>query len=185
MAHAATTLMTVEEFARLPDGNVRCELVRGEVIEMTPSAAESGRIGSRIAIRLGAFVEAHELGITYIPDAGFLLARDPDTVRVPDVAFVTKQRAGLHPPVEGCFPGAPDLAVEVVSPTDKMTDILEKVEEYLAAGTQIVWVVVPKRPEVYIYRSTGGPEVVGADGTLTGEPILPGFSVAVAEVFAR
>jgi len=75
MAHAATTLMTVEEFARLPDGNVRCELVRGEVIEMTPSAAESGRIGSRIAIRLGAFVEAHELGITYIPDAGFLLAR--------------------------------------------------------------------------------------------------------------
>ncbi|MBM3477299.1 MAG: Uma2 family endonuclease [Armatimonadetes bacterium] len=185
MAQATTTLMTVEEFERLPDNGVRCELVRGEVIEMTPSAAESGRIGSRIAIRLGAFVEAHELGITYIPEAGFRLARDPDTVRVPDVAFVTKRRAGLHPPVEGCFPGAPDLAVEVLSPTDRMADVLEKVEEYLAAGTQIVWVVVPTRREVYVYRPAGAVEVVGADGTLAGEPVIPGLSIAVAEIFAH
>jgi Uma2 family endonuclease len=185
MAQATTTLMTVEEFSRLPDDNLRWELVRGEVIEMTPSAAESGRIGARIAMRVDAYAEARELGITYVPEAGFLLARDPDTVRVPDVAFVTKQRAGLHPPVEGCFPGAPDLAVEVVSPTDAMTDVLEKVEEYLAAGTQIVWVVVPPRQEVYVYRPTGGVEVVGADGKLIGDPVLPGLSIAVAEIFAR
>jgi Uma2 family endonuclease len=179
-----TALMTAEEFEQLPD-NMRCELVRGEVIEMTPSAAESGLIGSRIVVRLGAFVEAGDLGITYVPEAGFLLRRDPDTVRVPDVAFVVKARAALHPPLEGAFPGPPDLAVEVVSPSDRMRDVLEKVEEYLAAGTQIVWVVLPTRREVYVYRGGGGLDVVGEAGTLTAETILPGLAIPVADIFRR
>ncbi|MBM3477300.1 MAG: Uma2 family endonuclease [Armatimonadetes bacterium] len=185
MAHATTTLMTAEELQRLPDNGVRSELVRGAVIEMTPSAAESGRIGAEIAGRLWAFVRGGDLGIVYVPGAGFQLAEDPDTVREPDVAFVGKERAGLHPPLSGFFPGAPDLAVEVVSPTDRATDLHAKVRDYLEAGTRIVWVVYPEEREVVVYGAGGDTRTVSENGMLTGDPVLPGLSIPVGELFAR
>jgi Uma2 family endonuclease len=184
MAQQTRTLMTAEQLESLPDDNLRRELVRGEVIEMTPAAAESGRIGGRIAMSIGAHAAAGDLGIMYIPDAGFLLAHDPDTVRMPDVAFVAKRRAALHPPAAGFFPGAPDLAVEVVSPTDSATDLQLKVTEYLEAGTQLVWVVYPTTRQVAVYTPGMEVTVIPEGGTLLGDPVLPGLSIPVAEIFA-
>jgi len=177
--------MTAEELQRLTDDGVRSELVRGEVIEMTPSAAESRAVGNEIAFRLTAFVKAGHLGRVYIPDAGFVVARDPDSVRVPDVAFVSRERAGLHPPIRGFLPGAPDLAVELVSPTDRATDLHAKVTDYLEAGTRIVWVVYPEEREVVVYGAGGDTRTVAQNGTLTGDPVIPGLSIPVGELFAQ
>ncbi len=184
MAQATQTLMTAEEFALLP-GDGRRELVKGEVIEMTPGAVESARISSRLTIRIGAFVEQHRLGATYTSEPGFVLSRNPDCVRAPDVAFVRKERLPQEPQLEGFFEGAPDLAVEVVSPTDRATDIGAKVGEYLQSGTELVWVVYPKERRVWVYRSLTEASSVGEGGVLTGDPVLPGLAIPVADIFAR
>ncbi len=183
MAQTTTALMTVEEFERLPDGNVRRELVRGEVIEMTPGGYDHSTVGARI---IGALIQAAgHLGEVVSADCGFILADDPSTVRMPDAGFVRRGRVPDATGRELLFRGAPDLAVEVVSPSDTMAELLQKVGEYLEAGTSLVWVVVPSRREVYVYRPVGAPEVIGDDGVLTGDPVLPGLSIGVADLFAR
>jgi Uma2 family endonuclease len=185
MAQETKTLMTAEEFAKLPDNGMRRELVRGEVIEMTPTAAESGRISMRIALRLGTFVEEKRAGACYTAEAGFTIARDPDAVRAPDVAFVRRDRLPEEPLTEGFFPGAPDLAVEVVSPTDQAVDVQEKVNDYLKAGTSLVWVVYPRLRQVVVHRSLAESFTVEEGGTLTGDPVLPDLSIPVKEIFAQ
>jgi Uma2 family endonuclease len=184
MAQETKTLMTAEELGSLPDGNLRRELVRGEMIEMTPAAAESGRVSMRIGSRVDTFVGAQGLGAVYTAEAGFVLSSDPDTVRAPDVAFVARERALAHRSTEGFFPGAPDLAVEVVSPTDSATDLQLKVTEYLEAGTQLVWVVCPATRQVAVYTPGMEVTIVTEGGTLLGGPVLPGLSIPVAEIFA-
>jgi Uma2 family endonuclease len=185
MPQDTKTVLTAEEFAALPDNGVRCELVRGEVIEMTPASAESGRVSMRIGLRVAAFVEARGAGATYTAEAGFVLARDPDCVRAPDIAFVAKGRLPGTLAPEGFFPSAPDLAVEVVSPTDRGSDIEEKVAEYLEAGTRLVWVVYPDLRRVRVYRAPSESFTVGEGGTLSGDPVLPGLAIPVTDIFAR
>ena len=185
MAQEAKTLMTAEEFARLPDNGMRRELVRGEVIEMTPAAAESGRISMRVALRLGNFVEERGAGACYTAEAGFIIARDPDVVRAPDVAFVRGDRLPDRPSAEGFFPGPPDLAVEVVSPSDQAAEVQEKVNDYLKSGTSLVWVVYPKLRQVQVHRSLAESFIVEEDGTLSGEPVLPDLSIPVKDIFAQ
>lgn len=126
--------------------------------------------------------EAHGLGDVVGPDTGFVLSRDPDTVRSPDIAFVRAARVPADRP-KGFFPGAPDLAVEVLSPSDAMSEVEEKVDEYFAGGTELVWVVNPRRKSVNVYRRDGTSVTLRGDDTLDGGDVLAGFSGKIADVF--
>jgi Uma2 family endonuclease len=184
MAQETRTLVTVEEFERLRDEDVRRELVRGEVIEVTPSGAEHSMIGAGIAAELRRAARAGGWGQAFGADCGFILAAEPGSVRAPDAAFVRTARLPSGRVPKSFFPGAPDLAVEVVSPDDTAAELHAKVGEYFAAGAQLVWVVYPEGREVYVYRSAAEIEVVGVGGILGGDPVLPGLSIPVAEIFA-
>jgi Uma2 family endonuclease len=181
----ATTnsITTAEELLRAAPNLGRCELVRGELVMNSPAGAQHGRVVARITIRLGAFVEERGLGELYGAETGFLIARDPDTVRAPDVAFVCTERARLEPR-KGYFEVAPDLAVEVLSPDDRAGEVLAKVYAWLDAGCRAVWVVDPESRTVTAYRSRTQITALGPSDQLTGEDVVPGFSIPVADVFA-
>ncbi len=181
---STTTVMTAEELLDLPDDGQRHELVRGELRTMTPAGFRDGRIAVRVAARLDAHVEQRALGVVVAAETGFRIARSPDTVRAPDAAFVAEHRL---PPVEeqhGFLDLAPDLVVEVVSPSDRAGDVLAKAQDWLAAGVQIVWVVHPAQRLVVVHAADGSVLHVGADGELDGGAVLPGLHLPVAELFA-
>ncbi len=177
--------MTAEELAKLPDNGMRRELVRGEVIEMAPSGAERSAIGAHAVAALVQLANETETGTAFGADCGFILAEDPDVVRVPDASFVLRRRLTQGRPPEGFFPGPPDLAVEVVSPTDQAADVQEKVNDYLKAGTSLVWVIYPSLRQVRVHKSLAESFTVEEDGTLKGDPILPDLSIPVKEIFAQ
>lgn len=164
----------------------RCELVRGELVMMTPAGFNHGRVASKLALLVGRFVSDHDLGITLAAETGFLISKDPDTVRAPDLAFLGKERLN-EAPESGFFPGAPDLAVEVVSPSDRSADVQDKVQGWLAAGAVQVWVVDPGTRTVSIHRGRGSAAVVTVfgehDQLAAGEP-LPGLRLRVADIFS-
>lgn len=161
-------------------GDGRRELVRGEVFEMTPAGSKHGAVSLRIGSRLAQHAEAHGLGVVYAAETGFLLARDPDTVRAPDVAFVRRERAV---DTDGYFPGAPDLAVEVVSPHDSYSDLLAKVHDWLTHGAREVWVADPRLGTVVVHRPGGQVVELDAVGVLDRGDLLPGFALAVRDCF--
>lgn len=132
---------------------------------------------------LDPFVLAHGLGEVFADGVGYILARGPDLVRIPDVSFIARERlpAGVVP--EGFIPGAPDLAVEIVSPGDRAEEIYGKVREYLGAGTRLVWVVWPRYRAVTAYTPDGQVRELGQDDELDGGDVLPGFQARVAELF--
>jgi Uma2 family endonuclease len=175
---------TLSEYERLPedDGNL-VELVEGRLVrEPRPNAEHSWLMGE-LTGRIREHVRKRRLGVT-LPEAGFVLADDPPTVRGPDIAFIA--RANLPP---GGFPRAfwtipPDLAVEIVSPSNTRAEIREKVLEYLDAGTRFVWVVEPRTRSVTAYRSRTQVRVVAGSDTLDGHDVLPGFRLRLDELFA-
>jgi len=178
-----TDFITTADALLNAPGLGRCELIRGELIMMSPSGFEHGRLASRIDRRLGDFVEKNALGIVTGAGTGFVIARDPDTVRAPDVGFVRSERAPEQP-TPGFFPGPPDLAVEVLSPNDRAGEVSAKVQDWLAAGCRAVWVVDPGKRTVAVYES-GRQEVrFSIADELQGGDLLPGFRLPVAEIFA-
>jgi len=185
MAQETKTLMTAEEFAKLPDNGMRRELVRGDVIEMTPAGAEHSAIGANAVGMLRQFARETRTGTAFGADCGYILAEDPDVVRCPDASFVSKERLPEGGLPKGFFPGPPDLAVEVVSPTDQAADVQEKVNDYLKAGTSLVWVVYPKLRQVQVHRSLAEAFTVEEGGKLSGDPVLSELSIPVAEIFAQ
>lgn len=178
-------LLTLDEFERLPEDEWRTELVRGRVVREPPAGMDHGRLASRIALRVAAYVEGNDLGEVFIAETGFVLYEDPPTVRAPDVAFVAKAR--LPAPEDSMRFGhlAPDLAVEVVSPSNTAAEIIDKAVDYLEAGTRLVWVVEPSRRCITVYRSRDEIRLLQEGDDLEGHDVLPGFSVPVAEIFAR
>lgn len=160
----------------------RCELVRGELIMMSPAGSEHGWIVMNIAAPLAMFVKQRSLGKVFGAETGFCIGHDPDTVRAPDVAFVTAQRIGdkLAP---GFFAGPPDLAVEVLSPDDRAGEVLAKVQQWLDAGCLAVWVADPRTRTVTVYRSRSEIVVLGQSETLRGGDLVPDFSLPVSELF--
>jgi Uma2 family endonuclease len=160
----------------------RHELVRGELRRMSPAGHWHGGVAARVAMFVTSHVYDQRLGLTYGAETGFVLARNPDTVLAPDVAFV---RRALVPRefTPGFFPGAPDFAVEVVSPSDTLTAAREKALCWLEHGAAMVWVVDPKALRVTVYRSREDMCVFGVSDTLAGGDVLPGFSVAVRKLF--
>lgn len=183
-ASEAEKLLTIEEFERLPDDGFRTELVRGRVVREPPAGMDHGEIGNHLAFLITGFVRRHGLGKVYNADTGFVLFENPPTVRAPDVAFVSRSR--LPSPEESISFGrlAPDLVVEVLSPSNTAAAILDKVEDYLEAGTRLVWVVEPRRQSITVYRSRNDIRLLGENDELEGYDVIPGFSLQVSEVFA-
>jgi Uma2 family endonuclease len=161
----------------------RCELLRGELIMMSPAGSRHGEIALAMGAILRDFVMSHGLGTVLGAETGFCIAQNPDTVRAPDVAFIRSDRVIGELP-DGFFPGAPDLAVEVLSPGDRASEVIAKVEDWLGAGCRAVWVVDPKTRTVAVYRNRGDAVILKPADTLTGGDLLPGFAVPVAEFFA-
>ena len=170
-------LLTADELLRLPDDGFRHELVRGELRKMSPAGARHSRIAVRIAARLLAYVEQHRLGAVYGADGGFILSRNPDTVRAPDVSFVRAERV-LD--TAGFMPGAPDLAVEVISPSDLYSEVDAKTLEYLRAGTRAVVIVEPEKRTVRVHRASGS---VLVEDVLSVDEVVPGWTLPLSELF--
>ena len=178
-----TTLLTGEDLWKLVAAGSRYELSQGELVPMTPVNFNHGRIVVRFARKLDQFVEERGLGAVGT-EIGFRLARNPDTLRAPDIAFVARSREPQGAAAEKFAELAPDLAVEVLSPDDSASDVLKKVEEYLASGVLLVWVADPATQTVTVYRSLEDVRVRTAQQDLDGGDVLPGFRCKIADIFA-
>ena len=177
------TLVTADELFMMPDDGFRYELVKGELRRMPPAGSEHGAIGINIALVVAQFVKAHDLGVVFGADTGFKIASNPDTVRAPDLAFVRRERIPAGGVPREFWPGAPDLAVEVISPSDTYTEVEEKVNDWLQAGTRLVLVLNPRTRSVAAYTSPTEVVRLTASDTLTGGEVLPGFSCLVSDLF--
>ena len=180
--------MTVEEFEQLPDplSGEQMELVRGVVVMAPPADTGHGERAFEIGVALREFVKSRGLG-RITGEGGYLLSEDPDIVRAPDTAWLSASRHERESPrVTGYFKGAPNLAVEIVSETDRDIDIADKVADYLRYGTERVWVVRPKQATVTVYRPGGDAHIYSATDTLgsddAGFPV-EGFELPVARIF--
>lgn len=181
MARRHSTLISAEDLYRLPGDGLIHELVRGALISEPLPGARHGRVCSNVVIILQTWARRTGAGIVYTCDTGFVLERDPDTVRGPDVAFVSAER--LRPDDDGWFhEGSPDLAVEVLSSGNRHVDMEANVGNYLDAGTGMVWVIDPVA-ETLVMRTLHDTPVFGVDDVFTAEPLLPGLRVAVCELF--
>jgi Uma2 family endonuclease len=177
---ALRTLVTAEQLLNLPDVD-RAELVKGEIVEMSPVGLEHWDLVGRIVLLVGSFVTTNKLGF-FGTEGGFILGRDPDTVRAPDFSFVAAHRLSGTKGV-GFGNIAPDLAVEVLSPNDRASEINAKIAEYFHAGTRLVWVVDPRTEQVLVYHPSGQSRVYTGDQEISGEDVLPGFSFRPADLF--
>ena len=167
--------LTAEELLRTPIADKRVELVRGVLVVREPAGSTHGLVAMNLGVELAVYVKRTGAGAVYAAATGFQLATDPDTVRAPDVAFVTRDR--LPPRGATGYPAlAPDLAVEVLSPGDRPGEVLAKVADWLSAGTRLVWVVDPARRIARVYRADGSETLLTADQALDGEDVLPGLS---------
>lgn len=186
----ATRITTAEELFRMPNDGAGYELVRGELKRkgdphnMSPTGFKHGTIVARLTVALGQHIEAHDLGEVTGAETGFKLASDPDTVRAPDVGFVRRERIPAGEFTEKFWPGAPDLAVEVMSPNNTLSEVDEKVEDYTAAGVRLIWVVNPKKRTVTVYHLNSEPIALSEGDTLDGLDVVTGFQYNVARLFA-
>lgn len=175
------TLQTAEDLLRFREPGKTAELVRGVLIVREPPGTHHGRVSGRFDRRLADFVEQHNLGEVFPQDTGFKIEHDPDTVRAPDVAFVSTERLAQIPE-RGYAPLAPDLVVEVASPGDRPGEVLEKVGEWLNAGVRLVWYLDAARREGRVYRPDGSVTLLGPGDAFDGEDVLPGFSCQIADL---
>lgn len=182
---STATHYTAAELLQLPSNGKRCELIRGELKMMSPAGWEHGRIAGRIMAFLFQFVHERNLGAVLAAETGFLIEQDPDTIRAPDAAFVAKARIEQNEPVAGFWRGAPDLAVEVISPSESYVQVDQKVTQWLEAGCRIVWVINPRRQTVQVFDQQTPKQinVLNAADTITGGEVLPGFELQVEKLF--
>jgi Uma2 family endonuclease len=175
--------MTPDEFLQFcGDDDGIYEMIRGEVVPLAPAGMEHSEIEGETFVLLRSFVKERDLGTVWMGGAGFILERDPFTVRSPDVAFVSKARIPAQHR-KGFFPGAPDVAVEILSPTDSLKSVEPKVLMYLRAGSGVVWVLNPRDQTLRIYRNGEETQVRGTNDEADAEPVLPGFRCPVARLF--
>lgn len=174
--------VTLEDVEHLHDEQ-RYDLIRGRLIAMSPASYRHGRIANGMNRRLGNYAVEHG-GVALAAETGFILARDPDTLLGPDASYLRPERATPDLPDDGYLPIAPDLAVEVLSPSNTRAEMAEKVDAYLAGGTALVWVVDPVRKLVTVYAPGRTSRILGEGETLDGGDVLPGFSAAVSDIFA-
>ena len=177
------SLLTAEDLLAMPHGEGRYELVCGELLTMSPASFEHGLITMELAASLQTFVKKNKLGRVFAAETGFLIQQNPDTVRAPDIAFVTTQKFSRSARKTGYWPGVPDLAVEVVSPNDLWTNVQSKALMWIEAGTSLVWIVDPRQKQITVFESLDKITAFKSDQTLKAPDLLPGFSLLVGEIF--
>jgi Uma2 family endonuclease len=177
------SLMTADELLRMANDGCSYELVKGELRRMTPPGGEHGVTAGKLTVSLGYYVEEKDLGVICVAETGFIIASNPDTVRGPDLAFVSKQRILESGIPKGYWPFAPDLAVEVISPNDAYAKVEEKVLEWLNAGARMVVVINPRKRNVKIYRSQTDITILTESDQLTLGDVVPGFSYPISKLF--
>ena len=177
------SLKTAADLARLPDTPYRHELVAGVIVAEPFASFRHDRVRRRLERLLEDFVEPRGLGEVF-GETGFVLGRDPDTVRGPDVSYVSRGRL-RHFDDATFFSGAPDLAVEILSPSNRPGEMHAKVADYLAAGARMVWVIDPEMRTVTTYRSLLSPRTLQSGEALDGEDVLPDLSIPIDTIFGR
>lgn len=175
--------MTVEQLYAMPDDGQRYELAHGLLAREPPPGIRHGCVAMRIGALLDAHVRAHRLPLIVSADAGFVLQRSPDTVRAPDLAVIRRDRYVALQDQRLAMPGAPELAVEVLSPGNRSDDTRRKVADYLAAGAALVWVVDADQRQVQVYRATDASACYESADVLTAPELLPGFALPVLALF--
>lgn len=176
--------MTAQELLGYSNEPYRQELIAGRLHEMEPTGAEHGVVSQRICLLLASHVRARGLGETFVGDVGFQIASDPDTVRAPDVAFVARERMEAIGLPTGFWPGPPDLAIEVESPTDRHSEVVEKALQWLDAGALAVVIADPRRRVATVYRTRTDIRVLDSRDTLELGDVVCGFGPQIADLFA-
>jgi Uma2 family endonuclease len=179
-----TKLITADELLLMPNTKYGCELVRGKIVRYMPTGISHGIVAAKVVRSLGSFVNENKLGIVLAAETGFYIFQTPDTVRAPDAAFIGNEKLAKYGITEKFFPDAPDLAVEVVSPSDRKKEIEDKIKDYLTAGVSIIWVIYPQNRIVAVYRQSNLVSILRDDDELDGENVLPDFRLSLSELFA-
>ncbi|MDB5389847.1 MAG: hypothetical protein JWM11_5493 [Planctomycetaceae bacterium] len=180
-----TPTMTVEELVRFPDDGYRREIRKGELTTMPPPGLVHGLIIARIAGKLFSYVEECNLGLVVSGDTGFLLAENTDTLLAPDVAYISKARESRLIMRRGYFLGAPDLVVEVISPSDRIQNVHDKVDEFIQFGALEGWVVNPRTRTITIHTATQEPIILTDSMELADRKLLPKFACSVADLLGK
>jgi Uma2 family endonuclease len=183
MAQETRTLTADELFSLPDDGYHRYELDEGRLLTMAPAGSLHGVVANRLNVAVSIHVDEHRLGVVMSADTGFKLESSPDTVRAPDVAFVARERIPAGGIPHTFWAGAPDLAIEVLSPTDRLSEVNKKIEQYLRLGVRQVWFVEPSSRRVTIYRPDQAVQVLHESDTLEGADLLPGFRYPLSQLF--
>jgi len=180
-----TGLMTADELLMMQNSRWGYELVRGKLKKYMPAGNLHGIIALKIGRIVGNFVEENNLGVVVAAETGFLISHNPDTVRAPDSAFIGKEKLAKYGITEKFFPDAPDLAVEVVSPNDRKKDIEDKVQDYLTAGVNLIWIIYPQKQFVVVHRQSKIVSILFETDELEGEEVLPNFRLPLEKLFGN
>jgi Uma2 family endonuclease len=175
-------VVTAVDLAQMRDDQVRYELGAGHLIEMSPVGGVHGVLTARLGAALTAWAERDARGVV-MTGCGFVLSRDPDTVRAPDLAFVRRDRVHADGVPSGFWPGPPDAAVEIASPGDRQSELRAKAAEYLRRGVALVWIVDPSARTVTEFRPSTVPRLLDGDQTLDASDLLPGFAYPLRTLF--
>ncbi|MCL4262267.1 MAG: Uma2 family endonuclease [Anaerolineae bacterium] len=175
-------LITGEELAMMGDLG-RCELVEGRIVKFSPTKMPHGRYEFEMAKLLGNFVEKHNLGVVMVGEVGVYTRRDPDTGRGADVLYISHERLAQVTP-GGFMDVAPELIVEVMSPSDRWSEVRKKIKEYFEVGVTVVLIVEPEEQTIALYRSPTAIEEFVLNNALTLEDILPGFNLPLNQLWA-
>ncbi len=176
-------LITADELFTMPNTKHGCELVRGKLVKYMPTEIIHGIVATHIGQALSIFVRANKLGIVLAAETGFYIFQTPDTVRAPDASFVGNEKLAKYGITEKFFPDAPDLAVEVVSPSDRKKEIEEKIKDYLSAGVHLVWIIYPQNRIIAVYRQNNIVSILRENDEIDGENVLPDFRLSLSELF--
>ncbi|MGH9176804.1 MAG: Uma2 family endonuclease [Vicinamibacterales bacterium] len=179
---ATTKLMTIEAFEQLADDGYRYELVDGELARMPPTGEGHGDVDRQFIWLLEGFIRPRGVEKLFVETA-FVLSPDRQTVRQPDIAFVHAHRLRHDRDRERAVRLAPDLVIEIVSPTDRRSAVVAKAHEYLSYGVKLVWVVDPASRSITVFQSNGSEDVLGQNDTIDGEDVLPGFRATLRDIF--
>ena len=180
----ATKPLTADDLLRLYSEGVRGELIQGEFREIMSAGVTHGKVVINVAGELRSFVRPRRLGSLMGSDTGILLERDPDTVREPDIAYISAERMPIGAEIPGYSEIIPDLVIEVVSPSDTLQQVEEKARMWLSYGVRLVWTMHPSTRTVNIYPASAARFTLTEDDTLDGGDVLPGFSWEVSDIFA-
>lgn len=180
---ATTKLTTAQDLLLMSEDEGRFELIEGELREMSPTGEEHGELAAILTSQLLIHAREHRLGTVYAAETGFHLSRNPDVVLAPDVAFVRAGRLPADRDRRKFVEVAPDLVVEVISPSEQPGDVVNKVQRYLNAGVLLVWVVYPQQRTVAVFKADRTWDTLQGDAELDGGDVLPGFKLMLSELF--